>query len=120
MAAEVYWILLKDLCSKLFKAYILLKRAASNFEAAFCCRIWCIRELALAFVGLVINKPYEKLVGENTSKGEEEVFIQKMEYVYYNTVSAGLCLQPENYKYSSAKIYASGVDEFRFLTHWMS
>ena len=49
----------------------------------------------------------------------KEVFIQKMEYIHYNPVAAGLCVYPEEYKYSSAKFYESGKDEFGFLTHWM-
>ena len=42
-----------------------------------------------------------------------------MEYIHYNPVVAGLCAYPEDYKYSSAKFYKSGMDEFGFLTHWM-
>jgi hypothetical protein len=43
-----------------------------------------------------------------------------MEYIHYNPVAAGLCAYPEDYKYSSAKFYETGVDEFEFLTHWMA
>ncbi len=50
----------------------------------------------------------------------KEVFIQKMEYIHYNAVTAGLCTYPEEYKYSSAKFYETGVDEFGFLTHWVA
>ncbi len=50
----------------------------------------------------------------------KEMFIQKMEYIHYNPVAAGLCAYPEDYKYSSAKFYETGVDEFEFLTHWMA
>ena len=56
----------------------------------------------------------------------KEVFIQKMEYIHYNLsagkagpVVAGLCVYPEDYKYSAAKFCESGKDEFGFLTHWM-
>ena len=49
----------------------------------------------------------------------KEVFIQKMEYIHYNSVAAGLCNLPEEYKYSSAKFYETAVDEFNMLTHWM-
>ena len=49
----------------------------------------------------------------------KEVFIQKMEYIHYNSVAAGLCNLPEEYKYSSAKFYETSVDEFNMLTHWM-
>ena len=48
----------------------------------------------------------------------EAVFIQKMEYIHYNPVRAGLCKYPEEYYYSSAKFYNSGVDEFKMLTHY--
>ena len=50
----------------------------------------------------------------------KEVFIQKMEYIHNNPITADLCVYPEDYKYSSAKFYTSGIDEFGFLTHWMS
>jgi REP-associated tyrosine transposase len=50
----------------------------------------------------------------------KEVFIQKMEYIHYNPVTAGLCIYPADYKYSSAKFYESGKDEFEILTHWMA
>ena len=48
----------------------------------------------------------------------KEVFIQKMEYIHNNPVTAGICIYPEQYKYSSAKFYETGEDEFGFLTHW--
>jgi putative transposase len=47
------------------------------------------------------------------------VFVQKLNYVHANPVKAGLCLQPENYKYSSAAFYNSGVDNWGFLTHYL-
>ena len=47
----------------------------------------------------------------------KEVFIQKMEYIHCNRVAAGVCTYPEEYKYSSAKFYETGVDEFGFVTH---
>ncbi len=50
----------------------------------------------------------------------KEVFIQKMEYIHYNPDNAGLCSYPEQYKYSSAKFYATGEDGFNLLTHWMA
>jgi hypothetical protein len=36
-----------------------------------------------------------------------------------NPVKAGLCSNGEDYKYSSARFYKTGVDDFGFLTHWM-
>ncbi len=49
----------------------------------------------------------------------KEIFIQKMTYIHYNPVEAGLSGYPEKYKYSSAIFYGSCVDEFGFITHWM-
>ena len=49
----------------------------------------------------------------------KEIFIQKMNYIHYNPVEAELCSYPEKYKYSSAKFYETGIDEFDFLSHWM-
>jgi len=46
------------------------------------------------------------------------VFIQKLEYVHYNAVKAGLCIYPEEYYYSSAKFYYGGTDDFKMLTHF--
>lgn len=48
-----------------------------------------------------------------------------MEYIHNNPVAAGLCVNAEDYKYSSAKFYESEEDEpiaigFGFLTHWMA
>lgn len=48
----------------------------------------------------------------------EAVFIQKMEYIHDNLVRAGLCKYPEEYYYSPAKFYYSGVDDFGMLTHY--
>ena len=45
------------------------------------------------------------------------VFLQKLEYIHWNPVKAGLCSLAEEYKYSSAKFYWMGEDEFGFLTH---
>ena len=46
-----------------------------------------------------------------------KVFNQKLEYIHYNPVKAGLCALPEDYYYSSAKFYAAGVDDFGIVTH---
>ncbi len=48
----------------------------------------------------------------------ESMFIQKLEYIHYNPVSAGLCKVPEEYYYSSAKFYFDGTDNFGMLTHY--
>ena len=47
-----------------------------------------------------------------------EVFIQKLEYIHYNPVRAGLCVNPEDYHYSSARFYYDGTDHFKMLTHF--
>ena len=46
------------------------------------------------------------------------VFMQKLEYIHYNPVKAGLCLLPEEYYFSSAAFYHSGLDNFGILTHY--
>ena len=45
------------------------------------------------------------------------VFMQKLEYIHWNPVKAGLCFLPEEYYYSSAKFYHTGIDNFGMLTH---
>ena len=46
------------------------------------------------------------------------MFIQKLEYIHYNPVRAGLCELPEDYHYSSAKFYRDGSNSFNMLTHF--
>jgi REP element-mobilizing transposase RayT len=48
----------------------------------------------------------------------EKVFLQKLAYIHENPVSAGLVHFGEMYKYSSAKFYMDGFDEFKILTHY--
>ena len=47
------------------------------------------------------------------------MFKQKLEYIHYNPVRAGLCLLPEDYKYSSCRFYESGINDWDFVTHFM-
>ena len=47
-----------------------------------------------------------------------EVFIHKLDYLYYNPVKAGLCQYPEDYHYSSAKFYYTGIDDLGILSHY--
>jgi putative transposase len=49
----------------------------------------------------------------------EAVFNQKLNYIHYNPVKAGLCSFPEEYPYSSALFYEKGIDNFGYLTHYM-
>jgi REP element-mobilizing transposase RayT len=44
-------------------------------------------------------------------------FNQKLDYIHYNPVKAGLCCYPEEYKYSSAMFYLTGEDKLGILSH---
>ena len=46
------------------------------------------------------------------------IFNQKLEYIHFNPVMAGICEKPEDYYYSSAKFYLDGIDTFGILTHY--
>jgi REP element-mobilizing transposase RayT len=46
------------------------------------------------------------------------VFIQKLEYIHWNPVKAAICKLPEEYKYSSALFYETGIDNWGFLSHY--
>jgi REP element-mobilizing transposase RayT len=48
-----------------------------------------------------------------------EVFIEKLNYIHRNPVHQKwqLYKHPEEYKYSSARFYETGVDNWGFLTH---
>ena len=46
-----------------------------------------------------------------------KVFNQKLDYIHWNPVKAGMCALPEEYHYSSALFYHTGIDNWRFLTH---
>lgn len=46
------------------------------------------------------------------------VFMQKLAYIHFNPVRAGLCSFPEEYYYSSAGFYHDGKDDFNMLTHY--
>ena len=46
------------------------------------------------------------------------MFKQKLEYIHYNPVRAGLCNVPEEYHYSSAKFYDDGTNSFGMLKHY--
>ncbi len=50
----------------------------------------------------------------------EKVFLQKLNYIHNNPVQPKWRLSdlPENYRFSSAKFYETGVDEFEILTHY--
>ena len=48
-----------------------------------------------------------------------EVLLQKLQYIHLNPVRAGLCRLPEEYRWSSARFYQTGMDQFGWLTHFM-
>jgi len=48
----------------------------------------------------------------------EAVVEQKINYIHNNPVRAGLCHIAEDYKYSSAGYYETGVDTFGFMMHY--
>ena len=47
----------------------------------------------------------------------DKVYIQKLDYIHWNPVKAGLCKLQEEYKYSSALFYQTGIDNWGFLSH---
>ncbi|HEX4875705.1 MAG TPA: transposase [Chitinophagaceae bacterium] len=46
------------------------------------------------------------------------VFLQKLDYIHWNPVKAGMCTLPEEYKYSSALLYETGSESWDFLSHY--
>ena len=50
----------------------------------------------------------------------KEVFLQKLNYIHNNPVQQKwkLAQLPEEYNFSSAKFYETGIDDFGFLTHY--
>ena len=48
----------------------------------------------------------------------DKVYQQKLDYIHYNPVNAGLCNFPEEYRYSSASLYELNKTEWEFLTHF--
>jgi putative transposase len=45
----------------------------------------------------------------------EKFFRQKLKYIHMNPVKAGLCALPEDYLYSSAKFYETGLDKWELI-----
>ena len=48
----------------------------------------------------------------------EKIFFQRLDYIHYNPVKAGLCAIPEEYRWGSAVFYLGGKDEFEMLTRY--
>ncbi|MGE0587709.1 MAG: transposase [Cyclobacteriaceae bacterium] len=71
---------------------------------------------------LMVNAKDRKYqVWERNSLGiplwSERVFDQKLEYIHYNPVKAGLCELPDDYQYSSALFYERNIRNWEFLRH---
>jgi putative transposase len=51
----------------------------------------------------------------------KEMAEQKLDYIHLNPLQEkwNLATEPENYYYSSAKFYQTGIDDFGMLTHYM-
>jgi putative transposase len=51
-----------------------------------------------------------------------DVMLQKLNYIHNNPLQEKwkLCEAPEDYRYSSARFYVNGKDEFGFLSHYDS
>jgi putative transposase len=47
-------------------------------------------------------------------------FDQKLNYIHYNPVTAGMCNLPEEYLYSSARFYYGNIDHWNMLTNYDS
>jgi putative transposase len=45
----------------------------------------------------------------------EKFFRQKLEYIHMNPVRAGLCTLPDDYLYSSAAFYETGIDRWGLM-----
>jgi putative transposase len=72
---------------------------------------------------LIVNaKDRKHQVWERNSLGvslwSESVFNEKLEYIHYNPVKAGICKYPEDYKYSSARFYEMNTSDWEFLSHY--
>lgn len=50
----------------------------------------------------------------------EAIFLQKLEYIHHNPISEKwqLSVYPEEYRWSSALFYQTGIDEFEILKHF--
>ncbi len=50
----------------------------------------------------------------------DDILIQKLEYIHFNPTLEkwDLCKYPEEYRWSSARFYDTGVDEFGILKHF--
>jgi len=54
----------------------------------------------------------------NATMYNRKVAGQKMDYMHHNPVKAGLCHNPEEYWFSSARFYEQNKDDWGILTHY--
>ena len=52
------------------------------------------------------------------SINNRKILEQKLDYIHYNPIRKGLCILPEDYKYSSAKYYLQNQQN-NLITHYM-
>ncbi len=48
----------------------------------------------------------------------EEILVQKLDYIHENPVKANLCQYQEDYAYSSYRFYVNCENDFTFLSHY--
>ena len=70
-----------------------------------------------SIIPIAIGREREPMVKECWTK---KFFQQKLNYTHFNPCQPhwGLADKPEDYKYSSAKFYETGIKDFDFLTHF--
>lgn len=51
---------------------------------------------------------------------KESIIVQKLDYIHDNPIKEkwNLCTHPEDYKWSSANFYETGIDQFNILKHF--
>ena len=94
----------------------LLKFTAQSFKAA----LQSDRSPALQQYKVKAKDRYYQFWERNSLSIEicsSAVFNQKADYIHLNPVKAGICKNPEDYHYSSARFYETGIDEFNMLSY---
>lgn len=51
----------------------------------------------------------------STALWSYSVYLIKLQYIHNNPVKKGFCNKPEDYFYSSARFYKTGIDDWGFL-----
>ena len=96
-----------------------LKYTAHTFENYLKMKSPGLLNLFVADYGY--NKDYEFWIRDSFAFEllKKETIFQKMDYIHNNPNSGKwhLCTDPIDYRYSSAKFYETGIDDFGFLKH---